>query len=510
MSSITHVKKLDQGKQGITGLVKYDGVLCVYKISQYMNYLPNHEYLILKGLGEIIPSCPHFCNVVALRTLPIHPNFRAEEQDPFADCARPIYLDVLFMEYIAESVPLYDLIQEPTTPMEQIMSCIRQTLVAIMIAQEKKRFVHYDLHALNILIRDVNINDVFLYVLDEETALYIPSYGFNSVIIDFGFSSTVDLKGNPSFLSLAYTDSGYLSPAYDTLADAKVFLVSLAKDFSECRPRSSQASKFIKIVHNLFSPLRLAWSSGWDKTDGHSIVDSIFRYIDNPKEESILFSQFPQLCVDILHSLIQLPLSTKTKATMDELKHTYNILVQHFRPIEDEIRDVFFSMYAFRNLVDCAREVRTRYYNGEQEAAVAYFRNEFMTRINRTISFCMFTKVDFDILLCALFTFSEQLETQLARMLAKLVKTKQKQYEQLELQRVQDMYTVFSMNFEDSYQFSSSTKIHVLDTKRNETTVIDCHECDTTLLDKINSLSNPAKGTFLLNCYKSLTSTPTS
>ena len=50
--SLKHIKKLEQGKQGITGLVEVQdsGEIIVYKISQYMNYLPDHEYNILKGL----------------------------------------------------------------------------------------------------------------------------------------------------------------------------------------------------------------------------------------------------------------------------------------------------------------------------------------------------------------------------------------------------------------------------------------------------------------------------
>jgi len=62
--SVQHIKKLEQGKQGITGLVSIDGKVYVYKISQFMNYLTDHEYLILKGLNETSAYCPHFCKLL--------------------------------------------------------------------------------------------------------------------------------------------------------------------------------------------------------------------------------------------------------------------------------------------------------------------------------------------------------------------------------------------------------------------------------------------------------------
>ena len=56
------------GKQGLVGLLrptltlKSDKPLkFVFKISQYINYLVQHEYTVMKGLNEISPYCPHFC-----------------------------------------------------------------------------------------------------------------------------------------------------------------------------------------------------------------------------------------------------------------------------------------------------------------------------------------------------------------------------------------------------------------------------------------------------------------
>lgn len=504
---ISHVKKLDQGKQGITGLATYDGVLCVYKISQYMNYLTNHEYLILKGIESLRDVCPHFCRPIGLVSMPIHPNFRSKDQNPFEESkypVHPIYLDVLFMEYIQDSIPLYNLIREPTIPMDHLMSCIKQVMMAILIAQREKQFVHYDLHSLNILIRDVDVNQVYLYILDDKNAIIIPSYGYNPVIIDFGFSYSSDLNDHPSYLSLAYTDAGYMSPACDTIADSKIFLVSLAEDFHECRRKSVQATRFRNIVRNLFAPLRLVWTSGWDKTNESSIVDRIFRYVENANETSTLFRKSPHMCMDILQSLITLPLAPKVSGSLDDLEKAYRTLVYAFSPIEQEINGVFYTLYAFRTLVNTARSVKVRYYAEPERRleVVRQFKNEFMNEITKSIPFCMFREVRFDVLLCALYSFGEQLEYQLHRMLNKLIHRKTSQYHKLELQSLQDMFSVLAVNFDESYQFTTSTVVHVLDIPKKQKTIIECGECEPSLLDELNGMDNYARGLYLMEMYK--------
>ncbi|MFO0090083.1 MAG: hypothetical protein ACK518_04705 [bacterium] len=506
---VQHIKKLEQGKQGITGLALYNGRMCVYKISQYMNYLTNHEWLILKGLSEFRHLCPHFCEAVDLKTLPIHPNFRKEPQDPFEDSKYPIYLDVLFMEYVNDSIPLYNLIKEPSVPMEHILSCVKQMLMTIIISQKLKRFVHYDLHSLNILIRDTNVNDVYLYVLDSEHVFLIPSYGYNAVMIDFGFSRSDDLDNSPSYLSLAYTDAGYMSPAYDPLADSKVFLVSLAEDFKECRPMSIRGQRFRNIIKNFFAPLRIVWTSGWDKTDGVSIVDRIFKYIENINETSPLFKKYPHICMDIMHSLVDLPFKSNRQGSLEDLERAYKTIVKCFENIELEIRDPFYTLYAFRTMVDIARKIKSQYYSLDtRKNAIEYFKNEFISVIRKSIPFCIFKEVNFEVILCALYAFGEQLEAQLTRMLNTTIHSKNKQYKKLTVQKIEHMFSIIEMNFDEPFLFNEKSIVHVFDVESKDTTIIEFNECDPNLLKTLNELPQASKGDYIYQIYKSLGASP--
>jgi len=53
------------GKQGVVGLLtlteKDEKKKYIFKISQYINYLIQHESTVMKGLNELSPYCPHFC-----------------------------------------------------------------------------------------------------------------------------------------------------------------------------------------------------------------------------------------------------------------------------------------------------------------------------------------------------------------------------------------------------------------------------------------------------------------
>ena len=55
------------GKQGIVGILstkENKKVFYVFKISQTINHLINHEISVMKSLNEISNYCPHFCRGV--------------------------------------------------------------------------------------------------------------------------------------------------------------------------------------------------------------------------------------------------------------------------------------------------------------------------------------------------------------------------------------------------------------------------------------------------------------
>ena len=56
------------GKQGIVGLfnLKSNDQKYLFKMSQGLNYLVNHELVIMQGLSELSNYCPHFCKGIGI------------------------------------------------------------------------------------------------------------------------------------------------------------------------------------------------------------------------------------------------------------------------------------------------------------------------------------------------------------------------------------------------------------------------------------------------------------
>lgn len=506
MSIIEHVRKLEQGKQGITGLLKKDNRIYVYKISQYMNHLAKHEYLILNGLKKLATYCPHFCKEVELHTLPIHPNFKQSSQNPFEVHPKPLYLDVLLMEYVKDAVSLCDIIRETKIPMSHVMGIMKQIMLAVSAAQDKRKFVHYDLHAMNILVQECYYDDVYVYVLDEDNAISVPTYGFRPVIIDYGFSSSKDLERHPSYISLAYTDSGYASPAFDPIADAKILLVSTAEDFKDYRPQFKYTKKFRNIVKNFFKSLDINWKSGWDKHQDPPIVDQIFKQIQFKHEDSRLFTKYPHICMDIFQSLVQVPYHSNIDGSIQDLKLAYKVFVTEFVKIEQEINNTLYSLYIFRNIIDIASKLKPMYLSGNTEDATLQFQREIFEVVNSIAKFCRLKDIQYSILLCAIYAFAEQLEYQLRHHLDKYLARKQEQYANMEIHTLKHMFAVIDVNFKETYKYNDRTRIHIMDIQREERHTYKCSDEPNAFMDALNELPHYLVGKYILQHYR--TNTP--
>jgi hypothetical protein len=143
-----------QGRQGVVGIADIPelNTTTVFKIPQYLNHLTKHEFNVLNGLNSLSPFCPHFCRSFGLQKLTVDKNYR-KVPNPFQiDSNYPIEVEVLFMEHIDKARKLHDYIRSQKVDDDVVYSAIKQVLMAIAIAQRKKRFAHYDLQSNNILL----------------------------------------------------------------------------------------------------------------------------------------------------------------------------------------------------------------------------------------------------------------------------------------------------------------------------------------------------------------------
>jgi hypothetical protein len=487
------------GKQGLVGVLKIKNTEynCIFKISQYLNYLVEHEYSVMNSLNDISRYCPHFCQCIGKIKCILDPKCR-KSGNPFnTESKYPIEKDILLLENIKNSNKFYNYIRSEKINDNVIYSIIKQVLLAISIAQKQKKFTHYDLHSFNIMIKKCDKDTVFLYILDEENQYAVCTYGYYPVIIDFGFSYIQDMDNNPLWCSLGHTNVGFMSDRFDWVADPKLFLVSVSYDISKKR-NNKLGKKFNRIVKNLFSNLKIDWDSGWDNQDNYGASDYVTEKLEKYNTNiSELFSKYEHYCIDIIQSLIILPLERQTYKNIGK---AYTVFLKEFVKIENDIVNPFYNLYILKNIVDIARNIRSQYYNSEtRNKAIIQFRQKIQEVIQKITKFCNPKNVHYEKMLCSLLILARNSEGMLYNIIKNRMKSKEKQYKKLPVHSVEQIYAIIEVNIPDTYIYNKNTIIHVIDSASKNTHEFNLNDND---IEKINECNILAKGTLLYDITK--------
>lgn len=488
------------GKQGLVGILhsKEDKEnKFVFKLSQYINYLTEHEYTVMNGLVELSPYCPHFCKPIGVISCEVDARVRKNGNPFTVENKHPIEKEVLLTEFIDKSCKFYNYIRSEKVPDKVIYSSIKQVMMAINIAQKKKKFTHYDLHSYNIMMKKCDKDVVFLYVVDEENQYCVPTYGHYPVIIDFGFSFIENMNGNYLWPSLAHTDVGFFSDRFDWVADPKLFLTTVSTEVKSKRD-GKNSKKLRNIVKNIFGTLDIDWSSGWDKSEEKGASDYVIDLLEDYNTESELFDNYDHYCIDLIQSLVILPLE---KQSYSNIGKAYQAFIKEFIKIEREIANPFYSLYVLKGVVDVAREVRSDYINKtNRKHALKFFSNCVLERIDCIAKFCNPKDLDMEKLLCTLLYFSRCVEGILYDVMYTKTKKKERAYSKLPLQSVSEIYGVIEVNIPDEYVYNSNTKVFILDSVRGGCDIMDMKE---EWIEEINDTHPLARGTHLYNLYNS-------
>lgn len=491
------------GKQGYVGIMHLkqnennSRLKCVFKISQYVNYLVHHEYIIMKGLTELAPFCPHFCRILGVEEVEMDAKFKKDSDNPFEIQTKyPVRKDVMLCEYISESNKFYNMIRGKYTCDNVIYSCVKQVLMATAIAQKQKRFTHYDMHSLNIMVKQCDPNIVFLYVLDNDNQFLVPTHGNYPVIIDYGFSYIGDMDNGPLWTSLAHTDVGFMSDRFDWVADPKLFLVTVSSEIQEHRP-GKQADKFRNIVRNIFKPLKIDWECGWDNEVRRGAADYVMHILDKYSSSSILFSDWPHYCIDVLQSLIILPLQEQDYG---DIEIAFTTFINEWIKIENEINNPYYNLYILKNMVSLARKLLPVYMDeNTQTKAVTAFRRAMFELLNEITSYCRPKNVHFEKLLCSLYVLAKCVEGILYEVMDSRMTQKTKQYELMPLSSTEQIFAAIDVNIPSVYKYTDKTRVVVLDCVNKTTKEA---KIPNSILSTLNSVSPLIRGSIL---YSALT-----
>jgi hypothetical protein len=330
---------------------------------------------------------------------------------------------------------------------------------------------------------------VFLYVLDEENQFCVPTYGHYPVIIDFGFSYIGDMENNPLWQTLNHTDVGFLSDRFDPIADPKLFLVTVSDEIKEAR-KSKNSKKLRNITMNNYGCLPMDKLSGWDTDTTKSAGDRVIGKIKRESRFSNLFKEYAPYCLDIIQTLIVLPLK---KRDYTDINTSITAFLKEFIKIENEISTPFYCLYILKGLVDSARMVKQDYINKDtRNIAVDYFRSSILDRIDSVSKFCNLKTINYERLLCSLYCLSRHIEGILYEELDSRVKSKEVLYNNIPYKTPEELYGVIESNIEDSYVFNNNTEIIVMNCINNT-----CQEFVLTpeQTEEINSYTPITRGT---------------
>jgi len=469
LSFIRKFKK--EGKQGLAGLVSTQckdsdiEETLVYKMSRYMNYTTNHEYHVMKSLARITPFCPYFANIRDIMTVPLSSNFR-EQTNPFAlaDTKYTIDAEVVLMDYV-KGKNLYSLLKRQDVDDRIIFSAMRQTLMAIMIAQRELNFTHYDLHSSNIIMTPCEDNSISLFISGEDCH-YSPTYGAVPIIIDFGFSHSNELRKKPIMSSLAHTDIGFLSHRYDAMADAKLFLISLAYESKLHRENSPYFKLFRKMVKKIFNPLKVDYTSGWDEgyTD-ISAIDCVNDLLDDIQPQSQMFGRYNHFSLDLIQSMIKLPLRGKK---IKDLAVSFIAVDSELVKLEAEIGSSFYNLFILKKITSIAIKLRPAYeIKNKQKKVVRLFKQQVYAEIDKISKFCM-PSLNFEKLLCGLYVYSDAVEGVLYRSCKDIWKKKRVDYTMMKYQDISEICDYLDSMLPDKYKFNNETIVRVSDSNNRK------------------------------------------
>lgn len=485
------------GKQGILGIFvnTETGEKYVYKISQYLNFLIEQEYTVMQGLNEIRSFCPHFCKTYGAFRTRITDNFR-EEDNPFEHTKRSVEASVLIMQHIDDARKLYRYLKNDSIPVEVMISQVKQTLLATIMAAEHGRFTHYDLHSNNVLVKKCPTNSVFLYKLDDSRMYLVPTYGYMPVIIDFGFSYHSNCNERPMFGALAHTDIGFVPATHDNQADAKLFLTSVSWELNKYKPCQT-STRFRDLIKNLYGKCSVDLECGWDVHSeddplNDSISDYLLRKLTPQFKRSKFFKAQGHHVVDLIQALIVLPLRVrKTQDTLDDLA---GILVTEFAKIEREIGTDFYNLYLFKVIIDSVLRHREEYLSQDtREHAVSTFKSDILKEIDRVAKFCQ-PKINWEKLLCCLLCLSKCVENLCHDRLKKLMAQKKGEYNKMLVRSPTEVYEAIDANLPSPFYFDADTVVYVWDAVNGQGSKFTVPE---EWVDELNETHPFERGVFL-------------
>ena len=305
------------------------------------------------------------------------------------------------------------------------------------------------------------------------------------------------MEDGPLWPSMAHTDIGFTSDRFDWVSDPKLFLVTVSSEIKNKR-NSKRSRIFRKVVKNMFYPLNIDWSSGWDEGEEQGASDYVTEMIKDYNPGSILFDKYEHYCIDLLQSMIILPLEEQDYSNIHK---SYEVFVKEWMKVENQISSPYYNLYILKGVIDSARVVRAAYTcQSTRLDAIRTFRHSLYDKVKQVADFCKLDGISYEKMLCSLIVFSRCMEGVLYDVMTARMAEKKREYKKLPLQTIEQVYAGIEVNLPDKYKYTSKSTILILDSY--EETTIKTYKIPEEEIKNINENHPLTRGTYIYDLYK--------
>ena len=282
-----------------------------------------------------------------------------------------------------------------------------------------------------------------------------------------------------------------MSCTNDFISDLKLFLVTVSYDVKHYR-NSKEAMDFRNIIRNIFKDLDIDWENGWDNYERTGATDILLDKLDI-KQDSDIFNDFDYLCIDIIQSLITLPLKPKSYKNLNLSLDTFLI---EFRKIEKQVKSPIIHMYFLREIVNIARELKTNYKINTRETT-QLFKRRLLVVIDDVISYFNSKDISYEKMLCSLYVFADCCEGVLHEQVQLKIQEQDENYRPLRLRTPEHMFACIETNIPSKYRFNRDSKFLILDSVNNDRVLVD--NVHPLVIDTLNETKTLKHGTIVID-----------
>jgi hypothetical protein len=410
--------------------------LLVVKIPRHVDHVAMHEVAMCKALSKI--NSPHFC--CGINNVHFAPGMSMHKQvmEIIPETLARYAYDASVSSFI-EGFPLSAHIAAKTSD-DVIISQIKQVLGAIAIAQAKIGFCHNDLHASNIMCVKCDPNVVLEYIIDGKR-VQIPTKGYIASIIDLG-TAYVEEGPRRQTTTLNYANEGYITTAFNPMADPVLFLVTTTRSMAYHRS-SKEATNLRQIVLNMIWPLDISHDNGRDENDQPSPLLALIDQIDY--RDGGIFETHPIASMELMESLCSLPhpeYSGKLGPVLDKIESSFKSFIEAWQPIERSTVGVAPALLLLKAITDkCFEYIPMFSVRASRPEAVKRFRRGLEPYL---LSYAPGIDItpQYERILCAASVFGDNIGKYYGYTVDGLLSDKQDKYDQMPVKSVGEMLNI--------------------------------------------------------------------